>query len=78
MFDQKRIAELVKAKANIIEGSQSIWNVRLETLVRNGSLRDVLDHLKSPIEDVANNCGCNVQCGAAALNPADVFASRGE
>ncbi len=59
--DVKRVAE---AKGKIIEGSQTIWNSRLDLLVRAGDLRALLNHLTSPAEVAGDNCGCNSGCGA--------------
>jgi hypothetical protein len=66
---RENVEKAAKAKQQIVEGSLVIWNTRLETLVDTGDVKAALDQLRSPIEDVAdvaNNCGCNVQCGAAA------------
>ncbi len=62
----ERVDEVKKAKAQIVEGSLTIWNARLDTMVRAGDLRSALAHVVSPIE-WGDNCGCNVQCGGEML-----------
>lgn len=76
-MDQRKIAEsAMSAKKQIMEANMVLWNTRLEALVEAGDIGSVLDHLRSPVEDKIDNCGCNVQCGAmqeglgAVINPA--------
>ncbi len=57
------LEEVKKAKAQIIEGSLTLWNTRLEALQKTGNIKDLLQHLGSPVE-WSDNCGCNVQCGS--------------
>jgi len=64
-MDQKKIAEsAMAAKKQIMEANMTLWNTRLEALVDAGDIGSILDHLRSPVEDKIDNCGCNVQCGA--------------
>ena len=65
MFDQKSLEEVMKAKQQIIGGKLTIWNERLRILQQAGKWERLVDHLNSSLDDI-NNCGCNVQCGAAA------------
>jgi hypothetical protein len=63
MFD--KIEEIKKAKSQIVEGSLTIWNARLDALNRAGDMKGALDQLVSPIEaGIFDNCGCNSPCGA--------------
>ena len=69
MVSKDRLDEIMRAKEKVVEGELTLWNERLSALVNAGDLRGALEQLGSPIErlaDVANNCGCNVQCGAAS------------
>lgn len=62
----EKIDDIKKAKAQIVEGSLTIWNARLDVLQRSGDIKGALEQMVSPIEKVADqgNCGgCN--CGAA-------------
>ena len=63
---RKRMDEIVKAKRQVIEGQLTLWNTRLDALIEAGDTRGVLDALTSRLADDINNCGCNVQCSAAA------------
>jgi hypothetical protein len=64
-MDQRKLADTaMAAKKQIMEANMTLWNTRLEALVEAGDVSSVLDHLRSPIEDKIDNCGCNVQCGA--------------
>lgn len=61
----ENIAEVKKAKEQIVQGSLIIWSARLETLIRSGDVRRVVEHLRSPVE-WGDNCGCgNAGCGLA-------------
>ena len=64
MLDQKSLGEVMKAKEQIVKGKLTIWNERLRVLQESGKLDRLVDHLNSSLDDI-NNCGCNVQCGAA-------------
>ena len=58
----------VAAKRQVVEGSIELWNARLELLQSIGDIRSIVDHLKTPVEPIADNgyCGgCN--CGAESL-----------
>lgn len=75
-MDQKKLAsEAMKARKQIIDAQFTLWNARLEALVEAGDIGPVLDHLRSPVEDQIDNCGCNVQCGALQDGFADVAAA---
>ncbi|SIS76822.1 hypothetical protein SAMN05421759_103121 [Roseivivax lentus] len=64
-MDTKKMAtEAMAARKQIVDAQMTLWNTRLEALVEAGDISSVLDHLKSPVEDKIDNCGCNVQCGA--------------
>ena len=65
MIREEKLQEVFKAKQQIVEGSLTIWNARLETLAQAGDLKGLLDQMKSPVEPVADqgNCG-NCVCGA--------------
>ena len=63
----EKIEEIKKAKAQIVEGSLTIWNARLEALERMGDITRALDQMISPAEaGFFDNCGCNSPCGAQA------------
>lgn len=63
MFE--KIEEIKKAKSQIIEGSLTIWNARLDALSRAGDIKGALNQLVSPIEaGIFDNCGCNSPCSA--------------
>jgi len=53
------------AKKALMEGQLTLWNLRLEAAVAAGDATSLLDRLGASVEDTINNCGCNVQCGAA-------------
>ena len=62
---KQRTKEIAEAKRQILEGKTVIWNTRLESMLAIGNMRGVLDLAGKSVEDTINNCGCNVQCGAA-------------
>jgi hypothetical protein len=64
MIEEKRLSEIKNAKSQVVNGQLTIWNERLGLLLRAGKLSDLIQHLGSPVSDVVNNCGCNVQCGS--------------
>lgn len=76
----EKIEDVKKAKTQIVEGSLTIWNARLDILQRMGDIKGALSQLVSPIERVADqgNCGgCN--CGAGGLEtilPEELAAGR--
>jgi len=61
----ERMEEIKKAKSQIVEGALTIWNARLEALVRAGDLRGALNQMIKPVE-LADNCSCGNNCGCAA------------
>ncbi len=72
-----------KAKGQILEGSLTIWNARLEALIETGDVRAAIDHLRSPVEWGDNcTCGNNCRCGGGAapfedvVQPAQQFRKR--
>ncbi len=71
MFE--KIEEIRKAKNQIVDGSLTIWNSRLDALIKAGDIRGAIDHIGSPVER-SDNCGCgnNCRCAAADTNPADL------
>lgn len=67
MFE--KIEEIKKAKSQIVEGSLTIWNARLEALERAGNIKGALDQMISPVEvGIFDNCGCNSPCGSGLEN----------
>ncbi len=60
----EKMEEIKKAKAQIVNGSLTIWNARLDALTSAGNLAGALDHLNRTAES-GDNCGCNSGCGAA-------------
>jgi hypothetical protein len=67
-MDSKLVKSAVEAKRQIIEGNLTLWNARLDALIALGDVKGALDLIRAPIEDRIDNCGCNVQCGAAQLD----------
>lgn len=62
----ENLEEIKKAKSKIVEGALTIWNARLEALVRAGDIRAALNQMISPVE-YGDNCDCNGSCGAELL-----------
>lgn len=60
----ENIEEVKKAKEKIVEGSLTIWNARLDALIRAGDVRGVLVHMTSPVE-WGDNCDCQGNCNCA-------------
>lgn len=72
----EQMKAVASAKKTLMEGQLTLWNLRLEAAVAAGDGTLLLDRLGASVEDTINNCGCNVQCGAAmegvgglAVNP---------
>ncbi|CEA13201.1 hypothetical protein [Methanobacterium formicicum] len=63
MFDEKKTKEILEAKRNIVEGSLTIWNARMEVLRTTGDIQGFLTHIATPIEPVADGSGCDCNCG---------------
>ena len=59
----KNIEEVKKAKKQVVDGSLTIWNARLDAFVQAGDLKSTLDQLITSCD--GDNCDC--QCGAAML-----------
>ena len=75
----EKLDEIKKAKAQIVEGSLTIWNARLEALERVGDIKGVLDHMISPTEaGWFDNCDCNRGCGGGseAILPQEISAAK--
>jgi len=69
----EKIDDVVKAKAQVVQGSLVIWNARLQALEKSGDIKGVLEHLISPAEaGFFDNCGCNSPCGAG-LDPREML-----
>lgn len=72
MLTKESVKTIQAAQKQVLDGKLTIWNTRLDALVSAGDVRGALDQLVSPVADVADNCGCNVQCGAMT-NPMDAI-----
>ncbi len=59
------IEAVKKAKAQVVEGSLTIWNARLEAMMGAGDLAGAVSHLHSPIERAGDQCDCG--CGAGRV-----------
>lgn len=66
-MDAKKLRSAVEARREIAEGMLTLWNARLEALVDTGDAKSIFEHIRAPIEDRIDNCGCNVQCGGGQL-----------
>lgn len=67
-MDASLVERVGGAKRQVAEGALELWNARLELLRSVGDVRGLLDHLRSPIEPVADNGNCgNCACGSEAL-----------
>lgn len=53
------LEEMKKAKAQIIEGSLTLWNTRFEALQKAGNMEDIIQYMGVPVE-WSDNCECNV------------------
>jgi hypothetical protein len=67
-MDTKLVKAVVDAKRQIVEGSLTLWNARLDAIIATGDAKAALEQIRAPIEDRIDNCGCNVQCGAAQFD----------
>jgi len=62
------LKQVLEAKKKIVDGSFELWNTRLDLLRSVGNIGNLIDHLKSPIEPVADNGNCGgCNCGAESL-----------
>lgn len=52
------LEEVKKDKVQIIESSFTLWNTRLEALKKAGNMKDLIQHLGTPVE-WSDNCECN-------------------
>jgi hypothetical protein len=60
-----KVEEIKKAKSQIVQGSLTIWNARLDALQRSGDLYGALEQLITPAEaGIFDNCDCNHKCGS--------------
>ena len=80
-MDKKKLESVKAAKKQIVEGSLTIWNARLDELAEGGHTKDLIDFVGSSVDDAAltNICGCpepgSPKCGCKCGNPID-FDSR--
>lgn len=58
--DGKKLEMIKEGKRQIVEGSLTIWNARMEALAELGYDEDFINHLGSPADDVMwkDVCGC--------------------
>lgn len=63
MFEQDKLQEVITAKQEIVKGSLTIWNARLEAFMRAGDFGGFLSQMIRAVEgDI--NVGCNVGCNS--------------
>lgn len=60
-IDQQAIDNVKKAKAQVTEGSLTIWNARLEAMMSVGDVGGAISHMTAPIERAGDQCDCG--CG---------------
>lgn len=61
-MNMEKWEECKAAKAKIVEGSLTIWNARLDSLVQTGDIKAILNQLVNPAETgFLDNCDCG--CG---------------
>ncbi len=75
----EKIEDIKKAKAQIVEGSLTIWNARLDAFQRTGDIKSTLEQMVSPAEaGFFDNCGCNSPCGSSlgAILPEELAAAK--
>jgi hypothetical protein len=65
MLREDRAKQVMDAKRQIVEGSLTIWNARLDMLMQSGNSNAIHNLLKSPVEE-ADNCGCGNNCGCSS------------
>ncbi len=65
-MNEEQLKQIVDAKRQILEGATEIWNARLEILRQAGDYKGMLDHLDTPVEQVADGWGCNGNCDCAS------------
>jgi len=51
--------EMKKAQTQTFEGSLTLWNTRFEALQKAGNMKDLIQHLGTPVE-WSDNCECNI------------------
>ena len=66
-IDQRSIDSVKQAKAQIAEGSLTIWNARLDAMISAGDVTAAIAHMRSPIERTGDQCDCG--CGQGLLLP---------
>lgn len=64
MLSKEKLQEVIQAKEEIVKGSLTIWNVRLETLIQIGDRHGVLEAMRKPAEIAEINGSCNVGCNS--------------
>ena len=57
MWPSEKLKQISDAKQQIVTGSLTIWNARLESLANAGNLNAALEELLSPVEAVARRRG---------------------
>ena len=68
-MDEESLKKVESAKRQIVEGSLEMWNERLALLRSIGNINEIIAHLRSPIEPVADNGNCgNCSCGRHLLS----------
>jgi hypothetical protein len=70
------LQKTLEAKKSIVNGSFEIWNTRLELLRSIGDIKAIFNHLKSPVEPVADNGNCGgCNCGPESLGGEQVMST---
>ena len=69
MMNESQMKDVQAAKRAINQGAVEIWSVRLQLLREHGDFKQLLEHLKSPVESADTNAGCNGNCWCGAPGP---------
>ncbi len=74
----ENISEVRKAKEQILQGSLTIWNARLDALVQTGDAGAAIDHLITSCDGDQCNCGCGgmIDPGMFVSQPAKATRAR--
>lgn len=68
-MNEDSLKKVETAKKTVVEGSLELWNIRLSLLRSAGNLKEIIAHLRSPVEPVADNGNCgNCACGPESLS----------